>query len=63
MYGDSIYAYYQKQRLQKAKALLQSGAYTIKEAALAVGYNNIANFTLAFKKQYKTMPRHITGAV
>jgi len=57
MFGDSIYAYYQKQRLQKANELLQSGHYTIKQAAYAVGYSNIANFTLAFKKIHKKNAR------
>ena len=59
MYGDSIYAYYQKQRLQKANELLLSGSYTVKQASEAVGYNNVSNFTLAFKKQYKKMPQNI----
>ncbi|MGC4102721.1 helix-turn-helix domain-containing protein [Ferruginibacter sp.] len=61
MYGDSIYSYYQKQRLQRANELLQSGNYTVKEAAKAVGYNNIANFTLAFKKQYNKVPENSSG--
>lgn len=56
MYGDSIYAYYQKQRLQKANELLLTGNYSVKNAAQAVGYTNIANFTLAFKKQFHRMP-------
>ena len=56
MYGDSIYSYYQKQRLQKANELLQSGRYSVKEAANAVCYTNLANFTLAFKKLYKKIP-------
>lgn len=56
MFGDSIYAYYQKQRLQKAHELLMSGNYNIKQAANAVGYTNVANFTLAFKKQYNSIP-------
>jgi AraC-like DNA-binding protein len=62
MYGDSIYAYYQKQRLQKANELLQSGHYSVKEVARAVGYNNIANFTLAFKKQYNVIPQTNAGS-
>jgi len=62
MYGDSIYAYYQKQRLQKANELLQSGHYSVKEVARAVGYNNIANFALAFKKQYKVPPQTNAGS-
>jgi len=60
MYGDSIYAYYQKQRLQKANELLLTGNYTIKQAANAVGYTNVANFTLAYKKQYKKEPAILT---
>ena len=56
MYGDSIYAYYQKQRLQKANELLLSGTYSVKQASEAIGYNNVSNFTLAFKKQYKKIP-------
>ncbi len=56
MYGDSIYAYYQKLRLQKAAEILASGKFSIKETATAVGYNSLSNFTLAYKKQYKKMP-------
>ncbi len=56
MYGDSIYAYYQKLRLQKAAELLASGKFSVKETATAVGYNSLANFILAYKKLYKTIP-------
>jgi AraC-like DNA-binding protein len=56
MYGDSIYAYYQKQRLKKANELLVSGELNVKQTAEAVGFNNISNFTLAYKKQYKKEP-------
>lgn len=59
MYGDSIYSYYQKQRLQKANKLLLTGTYSVKEAANAVGYSNLANFILAFKKQYQKIPETI----
>ena len=56
MYGDSIYAYYQKQRLQKANELLLSGKFNTREAAKAIGYNSTSNFMLAYKKQYKKIP-------
>ena len=59
MFGDSIYAYYQKQRLQKANELLLTGNFSVKQAAFAVGYNSMGNFTLAYKKQYKKMPDNI----
>lgn len=56
MYGDSIYSYYQKQRLQKAKELLLSGRFNVKQTAEAIGYTNVSNFTSAFKKQFKNAP-------
>jgi AraC-like DNA-binding protein len=59
IYGDSIYAYYQKQRLAKAHEILLTGKYTIKQTAAAIGYNNVSNFTLAYKKHYKKLPGQV----
>jgi len=56
MYGNSIYSYYQKLRMQKARELLLTGNYTLKQTAEAVGYINTANFITAFKKQYQVLP-------
>jgi AraC-like DNA-binding protein len=56
MFGDSIYAYYQKQRLRKANELLLTGNLTVKQTAEAVGYNNVSNFTSAYKKQFNKAP-------
>ncbi|MGG9970171.1 helix-turn-helix domain-containing protein [Ferruginibacter sp. SUN002] len=61
LYGDSIYAYYQKLRLQKAKELLVTGKCNVKETAEAIGYNNPSNFIVAFKKQYKISPGDIVA--
>lgn len=60
MFGDSIYSYYQKQRLQKANELLLSGKYNVKQAAEAIGYNNVSNFTVAYKKHFNKIPGYIT---
>jgi len=59
MFGESIYAYYQKKRMQKANELLLSGKYTVKHVAEAVGYVNTSNFITAFKKQYKKLPSQV----
>ena len=56
MYGNSIYSYYQKLRMQKARELLLTGKYSIKQTAENVGYINTANFITAFKKQYNILP-------
>lgn len=60
IYGDSIFAYYQKQRLHKANELLLSGQFNIKQVAGAIGYNNVSNFTLAYKKQFNKVPATLT---
>lgn len=62
MFGDSIYSYYQKQRMQKANELLLSRKYSIKEVAEAVGYINTSNFIAAFKKQYLKLPSQVLAS-
>jgi AraC-like DNA-binding protein len=59
MYGNSIYSYYQKLRMQKARELLLTGNYNIRQTAEAVGYINTANFITAFKKQYQVLPGQV----
>jgi AraC-like DNA-binding protein len=56
LFGDSIYAYYQKLRIQKANELLATGTCNIKQVADAVGYNSVSSFTLAYKKVYNRQP-------
>jgi AraC-like DNA-binding protein len=58
IYGDSIYAYYQKLRMSRAKELLIIGT-NVKETALAIGYTNTSNFVLAFKKQFGISPTEV----
>jgi AraC-like DNA-binding protein len=59
IYGNSIYSYYQNLRMQRARELLLTGEYNIKQAAEAVGYINTANFIAAFKKQYHILPAQL----
>lgn len=59
VYGTSIYAYYQKQRMQMARDLLLSGDYSVKEVGLQVGYSNLSNFAAAFKKEFNLLPSEI----
>lgn len=59
MYGSGIYTYYQTMRLQKAKELLLTGKYSIKETAHATGFLNTASFATAFKKQFNILPSQL----
>lgn len=59
VYGLPPYEYYQKQRMQKAKLMLLSGNYSVKDIGYTLGYANLSNFTLAFKKVFNKLPSEI----
>lgn len=56
VYGLPIYEYYQKRRMQRAGSMLTSGKYTVKRVGLELGYTNLSNFAIAFKKEFKLLP-------
>jgi AraC-like DNA-binding protein len=60
VYGSPIYEYFQKHRMQKARLMLLSGNYSIKDVGYTLGYSNLSNFTLAFKKEFGKLPSDIT---
>jgi len=56
IYGWPIYEYFQKHRMQKARIMLLSRNYSIKDIGYSLGYSNLSNFTLAFKKEFGRLP-------
>ena len=60
IYGTALFEYYQERRMLKAKTMLLSNHYSVKETALELGFKNISNFTLAFKKQFGVLPHEYT---
>lgn len=56
LYGSPIYEYFQKIRMQAAKDKLLSGGHSVKEVAMELGYSNLSNFTIAFKKEFGLLP-------
>ncbi|MCU0381324.1 MAG: helix-turn-helix transcriptional regulator [Chitinophagaceae bacterium] len=60
VYGKPVYEYYQKYRMAKAKDLLLSGDFTVKEVGYKFGYQNLSNFANAFKKEYGVLPSELT---
>ncbi|MBS1510010.1 MAG: helix-turn-helix transcriptional regulator [Bacteroidetes bacterium] len=56
VYGHGLYEYYQKNRMLKAKQLLHSKKYSVKEAGIALGFKNLSNFTIAYKKEFNSLP-------
>lgn len=59
MYGFPIYEYYQKARMQAAQDKLLTRKYSVKEVAMELGYANLSNFTIAFKKEFGVLPSQL----
>ena len=59
MYGSPIYEYYQKARMQAAQDKLLTGNFSVKEVAMELGYANLSNFTIAFKKEFGVLPSQL----
>jgi AraC-like DNA-binding protein len=59
LYGNNLYEYFQKSRMHKAKVLLMSQKYSIKEIGSQLGYSNLSNFATAFKKEFNRLPSQL----
>ncbi len=59
VYHYAPYEYYQKNRMLKAKYLLNTKHYTIKEVGVQLGFKNLSNFTVAFKKEFGMLPSDV----
>ncbi len=57
VFGSTVYEYLRIARMEKARALLQSGEATVIEAAALVGYSNPSNFAAAFRRQFGLNPK------
>ena len=63
VYGLPVYEYFQRHRMQKARLMLLSGNYSIKDVGYTLGYSNLSNFTLAFKKEFGRLPSDVVKQV
>ncbi len=59
VYGYTLYDYYNKSRLQRAKEMLVTGQFSIKQAGCEIGFSNLSHFAKAFKKEYGVLPREM----
>ena len=58
-FGMGMYQYYQKNRMHKARELLSSGLYSVSDVGGMIGYQNLSNFSNAFKKIFNYLPKDI----
>jgi AraC-like DNA-binding protein len=59
IYGMKLYEFYNRNRLEKAKEMLQTGKYSVKQVGLNIGFSNLSNFAKAFKKEFGILPKEI----
>jgi AraC-like DNA-binding protein len=57
VYGLSSFDYYQKKRLNMAYEALKTGQHSVADIAGNIGYTNVSNFTIAFKKEFGLLPK------
>ncbi|HEY6974844.1 MAG TPA: helix-turn-helix domain-containing protein [Chitinophagaceae bacterium] len=62
-FGLPINQYYQKHRMNKAKAMLLSKKHSVKEAASALGFSSVSSFNKAFFKAFEEFPVNIATSV
>ncbi len=56
-FGQSIYEFLRRQRMEIADQLLAEGQYTIAEVAHAVGYRSPGRFSAAFQRHFGVTPK------
>ncbi len=61
VFGLPVNQYYQKHRMNKAKAMLLSKKYTPAKIAVALGFSGLGSFNKAFFKVYEQLPVEIAG--
>lgn len=55
-FGLAPYEYYQKNRMHKAMEMLRSRKHSVTQVGSLLGYQNMSNFSTAFKKEFDFLP-------
>lgn len=59
VYSLNPYEYYQKNRMHRAKYLLNTRQLSVKQVGSQLGFKNLSNFTIAFKKEFGMLPKEV----
>jgi AraC-like DNA-binding protein len=63
VYGYPLYEYFQRYRMEKARAMLLSGEHSVKETGYQLGYKSLSNFAKAFRQIFEYAPSDILKAM
>ncbi|TDX01550.1 helix-turn-helix domain-containing protein [Dinghuibacter silviterrae] len=61
-FGDTIYNYYQNERMQEAGFLLTQAGYSVSEAGYQLGFSNLSHFSRLFEKHFGATPKKYAAA-
>lgn len=56
-FGETIYNYYQKARMEEAAFLLKQAKHSVSEVGYELGFSNLSHFSRLFEKQYGITPK------
>ena len=56
-FGDTIYNYYQKARMEEAAFLLKQAKHSVSQVGYELGFSNLSHFSRLFEKQYGITPK------
>lgn len=56
-FGDTIYNYFQKARMEEAAFLLKQAKHSVSEVGYELGFSNLSHFSRLFQKQYGITPK------
>jgi AraC-like DNA-binding protein len=59
-FGDTIYNYFQAERMREAGFLLKHAGYSVSEAGYRLGFSNLSHFSRLFEKHFGTTPKKYT---
>ena len=61
-FGDTIYNYYQNERIREAGFLLKHAGYSVSETGYHLGFSNLSHFSRLFEKHYGITPKKYASA-
>lgn len=61
-FGDTIYNYYQNERMQEAGFLSRHAGYSVSGVGYRLGFSNLSHFSRLFEKHYGITPKKYTLA-